>query len=84
MPKKIAMPPSRGIGLTFSRRALGPVDDAEQARHPADGRRQQDDDHQRERGPVEHLGVVAQLLGHRAAYFVPYRRSPASPSPGTM
>ena len=51
MPKKIASPPSRGIGLTFSRRLVRAVDDAEEPRHPADRGREQDHDQQRERAP---------------------------------
>ena len=65
MPRKIASPPSRGIGRRLSAALVRAVDDAEQARHAADGRRQQDDDRRtRSRAPVEDLRVVAQLVEH--------------------
>ena len=50
----------------------------------ADGRREEHDDPERDERPPEDLGVRAQILEHGGLYFVPYRRSPASPSPGTM
>ena len=85
IPKKIASPPSRGIGFDVQAALLGHVDDAEEPRHPADRRRQQDHDHERDDRPVEDLRVVdAAPVGIACAYFVPYSRSPASPSPGTM
>ena len=59
------------------------VDDAEQPRHPADCGRQQHHDQEGDRGAVEDLRVVPKLMPS-ATYFVPYSRSPASPSPGTM
>ena len=62
---------------------VGLVDDAEQARHAADGRGQQDDDAEGDQRAPDDLGVVAQVL-NIGAYFVPYSRSPASPRPGTM
>ena len=84
IPRKIASPPSRGIGRRLSRRASGPVDDAEQPRHPADGRSQEHDDDERDRRL--RTGPPASPAARRtsAAYFVPYSRSPASPRPGTM
>ena len=60
------------------------VDDAEQPRHATHGRGQENDDPERDRRAVEHLGVIPEVVEHRAVYFVPYRRSPASPRPGTM
>ncbi len=60
---------------------VGEVDGAEPSRHSGDGRREDDHDHERERRAVDDLEVLAELVeGH----FVPYSRSPASPSPGTM
>ena len=41
---------------------LGPVDDAEQPRHPADRGREQDHDQAREPGAVENLGMVAERV----------------------
>src|SRR5262249_51997815 len=63
---------------------VGLVDHTEQASHAAHGRRQENDDHERDRRSVEHLWVIPEALEHAAFYFVPYRRSPASPRPGTM
>jgi hypothetical protein len=64
--------------------AFGAIDGAEQACHPADRRREEhDDDEGSERTPDD-LQVLRQLGPDHGAYFVPYRRSPASPSPGTM
>ena len=57
------------------------VDDAEDSGKAADSRRQQEDDDEREDKAPDDLGVVLQRLH---SYLVPYRRSPASPSPGTM
>ncbi len=61
-----------------------PVDDAEHARHAADGGREQDDDAEGDQGSVENLRRRPQIVEHGSRYFVPYRRSPASPRPGTM
>ncbi len=63
---------------------VGRVDDPEQARHAADGRSEHQDHDQRDRGSVEDLRAVPKLVEHARSYFVPYRRSPASPRPGTM
>ena len=79
-----AAEPRHGAGARPAR-ALGAVDDAEQARHPAHGRRQQDDHDERDERAPHDLEVAGQLVpDHGRAYFVPYRRSPASPRPGTM
>ena len=48
----------------------GPVDDAEHPRHPADRRRQQHDDHERQHRPVDDLGMVGERLPDHV-YFVP-------------
>ena len=68
MPKKSARPPSRGTARVFARRPPRLVDDAEQPRHSPDGRRQQDDDQQRDAEAVEDLEVVAELVPD---HFVP-------------
>ena len=47
------------------------VDRAEQSCHAADGRRQEHDDNERDRGSVEDLGRRPQLVEHAARYFVP-------------
>ena len=62
------------------------VDDAEDSREAPDGRREDEDDAEREQEAPDDFGVVSQRLPHgrSRAYFVPYRRSPASPRPGTM
>ena len=70
------------------RQRVDHLDDAEQARHPADrGREQHDHDERDDRAPHD-LEVVGELVPDHVAphwrYFVPYRRSPASPRPGTM
>jgi hypothetical protein len=84
MPRKMARPPSRGIGRRVDPPRVGPVDGAEHARHPADCRGQEDDDDERDDRPVEDLRRRPQLVEHCGPYFVPYRRSPASPRPGRM
>ena len=59
------------------------VHDAEVPGEPPDARRQEQDDDEREQEPPDDLRVVAKGV-HELRYFVPYRRSPASPRPGTM
>ena len=51
------MPPSRGIGRRWIRRAPRLVDDAEHPRQAADGGREEDDDDERERDAAEDLGL---------------------------
>src|SRR5207302_9391191 len=48
--------------------------------------REDDDDREGNRRAVHDLQVLAELVEEdgRQHYFVPYRRSPASPRPGTM
>ena len=61
------------------------VDDAEDAREAPDRRRQNEDDAERDQEAPEDFRVVSKGLPHASGdYFVPYRRSPASPRPGTM
>ena len=69
IPKKSAIPPSRGTARRLSAARAGLVDDAEQPGHPAYRRRQEHDDHHRDHGAVENLGVVAERRPH--GYFVP-------------
>ena len=80
----MASPPSRGIGRRLHPPVARLVDRAEHARHAADGRREQDDDAERDAEPVQNLRSRPELVQHDRVYFVPYRRSPASPRPGTM
>ena len=59
MPRKSARPPSRGTRAgARPAPALGAVDDAEQARHPADRRREQHDDDERDERAPDDLEVA--------------------------
>ena len=58
-------------GERLTRRPPGPVDDAEQPRHPADRRGQRDDDHERDHGAVDDLEVVGERSPTSRRYFVP-------------
>ena len=67
IPRKSAMPPSRGTLPALGRRAaLGAVDDAEQARHPADRRREQHDDDERDERAPHDLEIAGELVPDHA------------------
>ena len=84
IPRKIASPPRRGIGRRLTRRSSGRSTTPSMRAMPPTAGVSRTTMPNAIRAPYRTSGVARRSSNMSAAYFVPYRRSPASPRPGTM
>ena len=64
-PEEERKPAQARHGATVQATPFRPVDDAEQTRHPADGRRQEDDDRRGEERAPDDLEMVGERMQHQ-------------------